>query len=289
MRSLRWDSTDPDTGQPYKWGNPNLRWGSPSVVLEPGDSGYVPPPSSPTTTTKPKTKAMTRQRYYPARTAEQIIWLKNFADKLPKYATALSLTDDERDAVVVDCRWLDHILSSYLPATRAWAQACTAAAIQAQTGTGGTLVLPVFTPPPLPAGVTPQKEGGLNRIFDFVGELKQNDLCTPAMCADLSIIGPEDTPPDYLTLRPSFTVQVTPAGVQIPWTFGGNSKFLDQLEIQVDRGTGWQILTFDTTPGYVDTHPQPTSLAQWKYRGIYRLGDTQVGLWSETMTVTVGA
>jgi hypothetical protein len=77
--------------------------------------------------------------------------------------------------------------------------------------------------------------------------------------------------------------------VQIPWTFGGNSKFLDQIEIQADRGTGWQILTFDTTPGYTDTHAQPSTLAQWKYRAIYRVGDTQVGLWSETVAVPVGA
>ena len=31
------------------WGNPNLRWGSPSYLLEPGDPGYV-PPSPPTPT-----------------------------------------------------------------------------------------------------------------------------------------------------------------------------------------------------------------------------------------------
>ena len=30
-----------------KYGDPNLRWGSPSYILEPGDPGYVPPPGSP--------------------------------------------------------------------------------------------------------------------------------------------------------------------------------------------------------------------------------------------------
>lgn len=27
----------------YRWGDPNLRWGNPSYVLEPGDPGYTPP------------------------------------------------------------------------------------------------------------------------------------------------------------------------------------------------------------------------------------------------------
>jgi hypothetical protein len=46
MKNLTWDSG-------YKWDDPNLRWGEPSYVLEPGDPGYVPPSPS---VIKPKTK-----------------------------------------------------------------------------------------------------------------------------------------------------------------------------------------------------------------------------------------
>jgi hypothetical protein len=39
-----------------RWDDPNLRWGSPSYILEPGDPGYVPPsPSTPTTNKHMKT------------------------------------------------------------------------------------------------------------------------------------------------------------------------------------------------------------------------------------------
>ncbi len=231
---------------------------------------------------------MRRQTYYPSRTADQVVWLRNFANKLSGYATALGLTDPERDAAVADASWLAYILGSYLPATRAWAQANTAAAEQAQTGTSGNLVLPVFSAPGL-EGAVPQKEGSLLRIFDRVGKLKQNPLCTPAMGTDLRIIGPQESGPDLVTLRPVFTVVATPAGVQIHWNFGGYGKFLDQIELQVDRGNGWQILTFDTTPGYTDTHEQPTTLTQWKYRGIFRVGDAPVGQWSETVSVALGS
>ncbi len=84
--------------------------------------------------------------------------------------------------------------------------------------------------------------------------------------------------------------RLTPAGVLIGWTWQGYSKFLDMLELQVDRGdgNGFGPLTFDTTPGYTDTHPQPAALTQWKYRGIFHVEDTTVGQWSEVVTSAVG-
>lgn len=53
-------------------------------------------------------------------------------------------------------------------------------------------------------------------------------------------------------------------------------------------GNGWQILTFDTTPGYTDSTPFPATLTQWKYRSIFRVDDEQVGLWSPVESIAVG-
>ena len=66
--------------------------------------------------------------------------------------------------------------------------------------------------------------------------------------------------------------------------------FLDLLEIQVDRGDGkgFVFLTYDTTPNYTDTAPLPATPTKWKYRAIYRVGDAQVGVWSNTVEITVG-
>lgn len=59
MKPLLWDAINPFTGQPFTWGDPNLRWGDPSYYLEPGDPGFVPygPPkvSPPKKRSKPKT------------------------------------------------------------------------------------------------------------------------------------------------------------------------------------------------------------------------------------------
>ena len=62
------------------------------------------------------------------------------------------------------------------------------------------------------------------------------------------------------------------------------------LEIQVDRGDGkgFVFLTYHTTPNYTDTQPFPAVHAKWKYRAIYRVGDFQVGIWSNTVEITVG-
>ena len=76
--------------------------------------------------------------------------------------------------------------------------------------------------------------------------------------------------------------------VDLVWGWQGHRRFLDQIEIQVDRGSGWTILAFDTTPGYADTTPFPATATQWKYRAIYRVNDMQVGLWSATASVMVG-
>ena len=116
------------------------------------------------------------------------------------------------------------------------------------------------------------------------------DLALLLISHDLGVIGAEQSGPDFTTLRPEITAAIIGSGVQIGWGWQGLSKFLDQCEIQVDRGDGkgWVVLTYDTTPGYLDTTPFPTALTKWKYRAIYRVDDTPVGLWSSESSVSVG-
>ena len=78
--------------------------------------------------------------------------------------------------------------------------------------------------------------------------------------------------------------------VAVGWGWSGNAAFLDMIELQVDRGDGkgFVFLTYDTTPGYTDTAPLPATPVKWTYRGIYRVGDAQVGVWSKPVSVTVG-
>jgi len=248
-----------------------------------------------TSTSATKKKHMTRQAWYPVRVADQILWLENFRNKLTGHTPALGISQAKCDAGIADARWLIYTLGSWLPAVRDWQKACTAAAEQAQSGSGAAaLVLPLFTPPALPAAaggqpaVVARPPGAIARIFDLIAEIKESDGYTDAIGIDLGAIGSTKTPPDLNTLQPILKATVVGNKVELDWNWGGHSAHLDQCEIQVDRGSGWQVLTFDTTPGYTDTAPFPATPTKWKYRAIYRVDDTQVGLWSAEVSVTVG-
>ncbi len=285
MQTLHWDSINPFTGQPFTWDDQNLRWG---YYLEPGDPGFVPYPA--VNQPPQKTKRMKRQTYYPTSTPEQIVWLENFRNKLATYQAALALTAGQVTAAVADARWLIYVLGSFLPAVRAYAVACTNAATAAQSGTdAGAQVLPVFTAPTPPTGVTPAVPGALNRIFALVATMKDLAACTAAIKSDLRLVGPEKQGPDLATIAPVLTLKLVGGRVEVGWGWQGFSAFLDLCEIEADRGTGgWALLTYDSTPDYTDTTPLPATAAKWKYRAIYRVGDARVGVWSAEASIAVG-
>jgi hypothetical protein len=285
MRPAYWNVNDPE----MRWGNPNLRWGSPSYILEPGDPGYV-PPANPVSQTKPKAKKMKHNTYYPTKLADQILWLVNFNAKLASHATALGLTTAQVTAILADCAWLIYVLQSWLTAVRNWAQSCTDAANLAQTGTGGVQTLPVFVPPAVPTGTAPVTLGALTRIFALVQQIKTGGKCTDDIATDLGIVGSVATPPDMSTMQPVITAKVNGSHVDLGWGWQGNSAYLDACEILVDRadGKGFVALVVDTTPNYTDTQAFPVAKAIWTYKAIYRVGDGQVGQWSQPVSVTVG-
>ena len=68
----------------------------------------------------------------------------------------------------------------------------------------------------------------------------------------------------------------------------GMRTLLAALLIATPAGVATPALAFDTTPGYLDTCAQPAALTKWKYRGIYRVGEAQVGQWSAEQTIAVG-
>jgi hypothetical protein len=284
MKPVFWDGGE-------HFDNPNLRWGDPAYLLEPGDPGYVPilPVIS---EPKNKTKRMRRNSYYPSRMANQISWLVNFYNKLPAYATALGLTTAQVNAAVADARWLVYVLQGWLSGVRAFSLAATDASTEAQSGTGGAAqVLPVFTAPALPTGVVAVNPGALLRIFALVQIINDSGLATEAIQSDLGIIGSEQTGPDLATVQPPLGAIVSGGMVNLKWNWNGLSAWLEACEILVDRadGKGFVLLTIDTTPNYTDTQPFPAAKTIWSYKAIYRADDRQVGLWSNTVSVTVGA
>lgn len=298
MRPLLWDSTeiDPWTGQRYTWDtpNPNVTWDG---IREPGDPGYVPPPVTPATSNRKRHSTMKHNSYYPTNIPAQILWLTNFFLKLRVHATTLGVSLIDLNKAVADARWLIYLLGSFQPAVKPWSKSITDFMKEAQTGIGETpLTLPAFVQPPLPAAdaeaelpaVVPMPPGALSRIFSLVQVIQESPAYTTSIATDLGTLGSASTGPDLGAIQPEITAEVRPDGVFIGWGWSGYRVYLGMIQIQVDRGEGWTDLTYDTTPGYLDTTPAPAALTRWKYRAIYRVGDSQVGLWSAEVSVVVG-
>ena len=273
----------------FTYDDPNLIWGDPAMLLEPGDAGYVNPFSSVKTTNK-KGKNMKHNSYYPSRQGDQAGWLQNVANKIGGYATTLGLTTSQTNAIKADCLWVYYLLQLWLPEVRSFGLTGAQALQEAQTGTGSsTQILPTFTAPALPTGTVAVNSGALTRIFAAVQLIKSSGKLTDAIATDLGFTGSTQTGPDLTTLQPVLDLSLVAGQVFIKWGWQGYSADLDSLEIQVDRGDsrGFVLLTIDTTPNYTDTQLLPAVPTKWSYRGIFRVGDQQVGQWSDIKNITV--
>ena len=86
MKTATWDSG-------LRWDDPNLRWGDPSYLLEPGDPGYVPPPS-------PAPKPRTKKRNYmasnatPTTLSELLASGEDLCDGLDQHGAAIGIAQN---------------------------------------------------------------------------------------------------------------------------------------------------------------------------------------------------
>jgi hypothetical protein len=92
MKIATWDS--------MHWDDPNLRWGDPSYLLEPGDPGYVSaPPSSPPTQNPKRNPRTVNTDYIPVSYKNLRGWLTlQQTDLTTALAATLGMTTAERDA-----------------------------------------------------------------------------------------------------------------------------------------------------------------------------------------------
>ena len=131
------------------------------------------------------------------------------------------------------------------------------------------------------AGHDPIAEVARHRVLE--------DQLRPAIGQDLGLIGADITL-DLTTLKPILDGSLQAAHPNIGWTKQGLDGLPRKLSGLVDRGTGtFGFLAFDTIPDYLDTAPLPApgTSAVWKYKAIYRLGDDQVGQWSDVFSIPV--
>lgn len=233
-------------------------------------------------------KRMKHQQYYPSRITAQVAWLTNFRDKLPGYATVLGFTTGQITAIVGDANWLIYVLGSWLGAVRAWSPSTTDYVKDIQMGDGEP-VLPVFTAPPVPAGVASVPAGALLRVFDFVQDIKEAAGYTEQIGSDLGVVGSEDAA-DHPT--PKFLLKIEQGSscqcVRITFYKYGHMG----VYIECRRGGSsaeWEFLTIDTESPYDDARPllvagQPEVR---EYRMRYWDKGTPNGDWTAIEKITV--
>ena len=231
---------------------------------------------------------MKRHHFYPRPTGEQADWLQNFANALEACAAALGIAPADAADCVADARWCAYVLGMWLAAVRTFSPATTEAVEAVLKGTDDRVTsLPAFTPPAVPAGVSPRPNGGLGRIFEMAGAIKRMKNYTESIGTRLGIVGQEDTGAKTM---PKFTAKVLPmATAQVVrlafFKFGHTGVF-----IETRRGGGnWEPLAIDTESPYDDERPllAAETPEERDYRMCFWDKGTPNGDWTAVARVTV--
>jgi hypothetical protein len=210
-------------------------------------------------------------------------WLAHFAGELGNHASTVGIAAGEVTAVQADSAFFTYVMAAQQAFANA-AQQWTSYKNKARNGTGTSMgpmpVSPTLGTPP--AAVAP---GIFTRVAKLVVRIKAHPGYTESIGQALDIIGAEQVV-DPATMKPLLKTELLAGHPLVKWPKGA----ADALEIWVDRGTGTFVsLAIDTVPDYLNTYPLPApgQTALWRYKAIYRIGDEQVGQWSDVVSQPV--
>ncbi|MFN0080614.1 MAG: hypothetical protein ACKVY0_29450 [Prosthecobacter sp.] len=293
MQPLRLDAVNPFTGKIFTLDDRNLKLvNGIGMYLEPSDPDFVPYPGQflPAPTQKTKKHTMPKSDFMPTDDHGKASLFVLFRDNVGQHLTTLGIAANDADIVqqaadATRFRAIVDFCGNMQNAAQGWT------AEKNYERDGGDSAPAGQTVPELPAGFPVAVPAGIVRRFrDLVKRLKAIKNYTPPIGQALGIEGTVQAGPDLAIIQAIIALSIIGNAVLISWGWQGFSAFLDMLELQVDRGDGkgFVFLTYDTTPNYTDTTPLPATPTKWKYRAIYRVGDAQVGQWSNTVEITVG-
>jgi hypothetical protein len=213
--------------------------------------------------------------------------MKTFKNNIGPVAASLGLTPAQVAQQAADSDYYNYVLACQnmvLSHSKAWT--ALKKLTRAGKAAGGFNGLELLA---LPDPVPPVAPGVERRFRALLRQVKASANYSPATGEGLGIEAAHHTPPDFTALKPVISVSVSGNQVLVGWGWQGHRVFLDQCEIQVDRGDGrgFVLLTYATVPGYTDKTPFPVQPVKWFYRAIYRVADAQVGQWSNVTGVTV--
>jgi len=213
--------------------------------------------------------------------------MKTFKNNIGPVASSLGLTPAQVAQQAADADYFNYVLAcqnTALAHSKGWSSLKKLTRAGSAAGEFNGL-----EPLALPAPVPPVAPGVEQRFRALLRQVKASANYSSAIGEGLGIEAAHHTAPDFTALKPVITVSVSGDHVLVDWAWQGHRVFLDQCEIQVDRGDGkgFVVLTCATVPGYTDKTAFPAAPVKWLYRAIYRVADAPVGQWSNVTGVTV--
>ncbi|MFH0889063.1 MAG: hypothetical protein V1871_07650 [Planctomycetota bacterium] len=226
-----------------------------------------------------------KKYFIPDSDAAKANFLDNLALKLTGYATALGITPVEVTSVTNDATMFNYIIDMQ-EAYKTVKQNISKYKDYLRDGPVGTPLGPLPVAPTLPPAPTLVAEAIFTRIRNLAARIKANPVYNQGIGEDLGIVGDEQVI-DIPNLKPLLKSRLDAGRPLIIWS----KDPADSIDIYVDRkdGQGFVFLATDTQPDYLDTFPVPAGVASqvWDYKAIYRIGDSQVGKFSDPIQVTV--
>jgi hypothetical protein len=210
-----------------------------------------------------------------------------FKENIGAHAVALGLTPAQVAGQAADADYYSYVVFSHnLVQTHAKAWTVLKKSLRRRDPSVVAENMSAFT---LLTSVPAVAPGLEQRFRNLVRLVKASVNYLPAIGLQLGIEAVDHAAPDYAIIQPKLTAQINGDHVELGWDWQGQRAYLDLCELQVNRGDGRGFGPFrhSVTPGSVDKTPFPATPARWQYRAMYHLGDTPVGVWSQTATVNV--
>lgn len=229
---------------------------------------------------------MARQYYLPDLDSKRVVWLNNFAAQLPKHAAALNI-NAETLLYVQEAAIYFEKLNSTIHKLKANLSAIIKHRDIHSRGTRKTAVSDVLPAINVAALSSNFSKPIFTNIKQIVKVLRNHPNYTHSIGVSLQIIGPEIDTSHYNEVVPEFRVNVTAEYVVIQW----KKRRFTGIDVYVDkgRGNGYEYVGFEAQPPFeyaIKLLPDVIS-ELWIFKLIYRLGNKQVGRFSQPVSIIV--
>jgi len=195
---------------------------------------------------------MSNNSFFPTTEAGQIIWLSNYASKLPIHGSGCGLSDEEVTNALADIRYYIWLLQHWHPAVKRDAKESTAFKQLMVSGNGVDRAshpqASTFPdPPPVPA------PGIQKRLFSQIVRIKASPNYNEAVDHNLGIIAVSNNV-DHPVPEFTITVELGAAGSRVRIDFKKYGHDGIWIESRTN-GSDWAFLAIDTVKPYLDERP----------------------------------